>query len=94
MRDVAPGWSLAYQHSAVSLFYSIHFHPLSVSPSPLQSFGFTHVVEEAWYSEDFSSYTACSTTDGEDPNCSDSVGLPISVSDHLEYFNIAISNLC
>jgi hypothetical protein len=74
----------------------ILFSPLFPLPSPypLQSFGFTHAVEEAWYSEDFSSYTACSTTNGEDPNCSDSVGLPISVSDHLKYFNIPISNLC
>jgi hypothetical protein len=83
-------------HPAIDL--STHFSPLVALAVPLplllQSFGFTHAVEEAWYSEDFSSYTACSTSNGEDPNCSDSVGLPISVSDHLEYFNIPISNLC
>jgi Lipase (class 3) len=56
--------------------------------------GFQHGVSETWYDEAFDSYTECSTTNGEDPNCSDSVTLPVSVSDHLSYFNFPISNSC
>ena len=36
----------------------------------------------------------CSTTDGEDPTCSDSLPLPISVDDHLDYLNYKISDSC
>lgn len=56
--------------------------------------GFQHGVSETWYDEAFDSYTECSTTNGEDPSCSDSVLLPVSVSDHLSYFNFPISNSC
>lgn len=40
---------------------------------PPQDFGFEHVVQEIWYNG--SDWIACSTTDGEDPNCADSVSV-------------------
>lgn len=61
---------------------------------PPELFGFTHSVEEIWYNEASSSYTSCSTTNGEDPNCSDSIALPTSISDHLTYLGVPISNSC
>jgi hypothetical protein len=45
--------------------------------------------------EAFDSYAVCnSTMSGEDPTCSDSLSLPISVADHLTYRGIDISSYC
>jgi hypothetical protein len=61
---------------------------------PPEDFGYTHATEEVWYVEDQSTYTACSVKNGEDAKCSDSIALPTSISDHLNYVGIPISNLC
>lgn len=45
------------------------------------------------YNEKCTSYTNCSTTNGEDPTCSDST-IPIDISDHLDYYNIKMDGLC
>ena len=48
---------------------------------------------QVWYNEASSSYQVCDGS-GEDPNCSDSLLLPDSISDHLTYLGIPISGLC
>jgi predicted lipase len=69
-------------------------HNADVVPHlPTESMGFHHTAREVWYNEDSSSYQVCDGS-GEDPNCSDSVLLPISVSDHLHYLNLPISRMC
>ena len=35
----------------------------------------------------------CSSGNGEDPSCSDSLALPISIPDHLDYLRHNISTL-
>jgi len=59
---------------------------------PPPQLGFHHVTQEYW-SQDGTSFRACSATDGENRGCS--VGLHVwngySVSDHLKYFNVDIS---
>jgi len=60
---------------------------------PLVAMGFHHVPTEVWYNEPSTSYKVCDGS-GEDPTCSDSVALPISVSDHLDYLGFHVSSLC
>ncbi|CAI2376309.1 unnamed protein product [Moneuplotes crassus] len=52
-----------------------------------------HAPQEIWYNEDSSSYTQCSTKEGEDPTCSNSNALNDSVDDHLKYLGLPISGL-
>lgn len=62
---------------------------------PPESFGFTHTPREIFYSEDSSYYRTCNAINGEDGNCSDSISdFDLSVSDHLDYMNYAISGSC
>lgn len=57
--------------------------------------GFQHSVMEIWYDEGFDSYAYCnSDMSGEDPNCSDSLLAPISISDHLTYRGIELGTYC
>jgi len=79
--------------SAARVYRVVHYADI-VPHVPPMSFGYRHTVEEIWYTENSSSYTACSVKEGEDPKCSDSLTLPVSVSDHLTYLNIPISKLC
>ena len=52
---------------------------------PLKSMGFSHIGNEVWYNEDFSTGKVCDGS-GEDPTCSDSLDFDTSVDDHLHYF--------
>lgn len=61
---------------------------------PPELLGFAHEPQEVWYTEDQSSYTVCDATNGEDPNCADSLFWTLSVDDHLSYLGIPISDLC
>jgi predicted lipase len=56
-------------------------------PSEVQ--GFRHVPQEVWEQKDVSDFVVCSSTDGEDSSCSDSVFFPSSVYDHTHYFGLA-----
>jgi hypothetical protein len=50
--------------------------------------GFEHLAEEVFYvhkSKPGSEHILCSTTNGEDPNCSDKYLLDLDVLDHVEY---------
>lgn len=70
-------------------------HNADVVPHvPPMAVGYRHTVEEVWYTENASSFTACSVKNGEDPKCSDSLTLPVSIADHLTYLNVPISKLC
>jgi len=61
---------------------------------PPESFDFMHIATEVWYNnEASSSYQVCDSS-GEDPKCSDSLWFDSSVSDHLHYLNISISEIC
>lgn len=61
---------------------------------PPEVMGFEHSIEEVWYVEDSSTYTRCSTTNGEDAKCSDGQPTDLSIDDHLHYLGQPISNLC
>jgi len=54
---------------------------------PLMDFGFFHETTEIWNID--SSFTVCSSSNGEDPSCSDSVDpLDLNVGDHLSYLDV------
>ena len=53
---------------------------------PLLAMDFYHIATEVWYSEPFVLIKVCDGS-GEDPTCSDSLQIDLSVSDHLNYFN-------
>lgn len=52
---------------------------------------FRHPPTEVWYNRESSSFKVCSSTDGEDPSCSDSLQLPDGVDEHDHYLNISMS---
>jgi len=55
---------------------------------PPALFNFDHETQEIWATS--SGYRQCSLTNGEDPNCSDSVHTwEFSVSDHLSYMGVS-----
>mmetsp|Transcript_27648 Transcript_27648/g.95621 ORF Transcript_27648/g.95621 Transcript_27648/m.95621 type:complete len:294 (-) Transcript_27648:397-1278(-) len=58
---------------------------------PVYAFGFHHTPTEVWYNEDCTEYVVCDGS-GEDPTCSDSLKLPHSVTDHLEYLGIIMGS--
>lgn len=60
---------------------------------PPELVGFHHTSQEVWYTEDSSSFKVCDGS-GEDSSCSDSLDFPTSVSDHLHYLNVPISQSC
>jgi len=53
---------------------------------PWESMGYYHEPTEVWYTEAQDSYTVCDRS-GEDPSCSDSLLVPILVTDHLNYLS-------
>lgn len=81
-----------YFKSILNEYRVVHYADI-VPHLPLEAMGFHHVSTEVWYNEDSSSFKVCDGS-GEDPTCSDSLPLPISISDHLEYLGLPISKLC
>lgn len=58
-----------------------------VVPSmPPHSFDFTHVAQEVWYTRN--NWKVCSSTNGEDGNCSKGQLIALSIEDHLNYFGL------
>jgi hypothetical protein len=56
---------------------------------PPEYMGFRHPPTEVWENPaDGFDFKVCSTTNGEDPTCSDSILFPDSIYDHLHYFNV------
>jgi len=55
---------------------------------PPNAFGFQHETTEVWNTG--SNFKVCSSSNGEDPNCADSVPFyDFSISDHLSYFGVS-----
>ncbi len=79
--------------AVVSEFRLVHWRDI-VPHLPLEDMGFTHVPTEVWYQEDNVTFQVCDPNNGEDPNCSDSLDIAVSVDDHLNYLNVALSDLC
>ena len=52
---------------------------------PPEALNYYHTTQEVWEHANCQ-FQQCSSTNGEDPNCSDSLSDPDSVSDHLNYF--------
>lgn len=50
-----------------------------------------HPAREIWYDAGMNTYIECSASNGEDPNCSNSIK-PISVTDHTVYFGINVGS--
>jgi hypothetical protein len=73
--------------------YRVVHHQDPVPQLPPQAFGFRHSPAEVWYNEAATSYTVCSTGNGEDPTCSDS-NIDLNPEDHETYLGVRISGLC
>jgi len=53
---------------------------------PFRWVGFRHPPQEVWFQKDYTNFKICSSSQGEDPTCSDSLGIGAdSILDHLEY---------
>jgi len=74
------------------LFRVVHYKDI-VPHLPFEWMGFHHSPREVWFNEAQTSYQVCDGT-GEDPNCSDSLTIATSISDHLNYLDLPISRLC
>ena len=72
-------------------------HNADIVPHVLiEDAGFAHSAQELWFEDDSNptSFSACSTTNGEDSSCSDSLLFPISVSDHLVIMDVHLGDNC
>jgi hypothetical protein len=63
---------------------------------PPRALGFQHEAQEIYYPQDGpGSYTTCTggpvPAGSEDPNCSDGITLPLSISDHNLYIGQPVS---
>jgi len=79
-------WSNLFQ----SALFGRHFRVVNnrdiVPHNPPMNRGWVQTTTEMW--ERGSSFTQCSQTNPEDPNCSDGLLSTLSVEDHLNYFGI------
>merc|ERR1711879_618427 len=76
-----------YSSLVPNTFRVVNGHDI-VPHLPPMSLGFYHVSTEVWENPGESlSFRICDGT-GEDPNCSDSQTLDLSVYDHLHYLNV------
>jgi len=53
---------------------------------PYEFMGFRHPDTEVWW-DTATTYKVCNATEGEDPTCSDSQTLNLSIPDHLDYLD-------
>lgn len=83
----------ALRDGQVTYFRITHWRD-PVPHLPLEAMGFEHDPTEVWYNADSSSYSVCSSSDGEDPSCSDSLAFDLSIPDHLTYMGYPISDSC
>jgi len=56
---------------------------------PPKALGFWHIATEVWYTTS-STYKICNPS-GEDPSCSDSLLIPLSIPDHLDYLGVPLA---
>lgn len=90
-----PAWYSWYKDNVVDTNYRVvHYHDI-VPHLPPELLGFHHEATEVWYSDEACTQHIVCDGSGEDSKCSDSVALPISISDHLHYFGIPLtSSVC
>jgi len=69
-KNIQTSWRLVNQHDIVP-----HL--------PTLTMGFWHIATEVWFTN-LTHYMICNDS-GEDPNCSDSLRIALSIDDHLEY---------
>jgi len=78
------------QHFSQNL-YGQHFRVVHyadpVPHLPPQLLGFHDLALEVWYNEFNTNYKICDGS-GEDPRCSDSILVPLLVTDHFTYFGL------
>jgi len=78
----------SYSNSLIKAYYRVVNGKDIVPSLPYQFLGFTHSHTEVWENPaDSLNFKVCSSTNGEDPKCSDSI-IADSAADHLEYFGI------
>lgn len=85
-------FATSFGSAPIDEYRVVHYKDI-VPHLPTESMGFHHVKTEVWYQENNTEYKVCDGS-GEDDSCSDSFLLPDSVSDHLDYLNVRISDLC
>jgi len=73
------------------LFRLTH-HRDPVPHVPPQAMGFSHPATEVFYNQESTSYLVCSSTNGEDPNCSNQYTFTLSVKDHGVYAGYAFDS--
>jgi len=80
------GFAQAYS-SLVPTFRVINQRDI-VPHLPFEELGFIHPTREVWYNYN-DVYQLCSTSNGEDPNCADSIfpDLITGIADHIMYMN-------
>jgi len=79
-------WSNLFQGALAGRHFR-HVNNRDIVPhNPPMNRGWVQTTEEIW--ERGSAFTQCSTTNPEDPNCSDGLLTTLSIEDHLNYFNV------
>ena len=66
----------------------ITHHKDPVPHLPPSDWGFRHLTTEVFYNELNTSYKVCSSTNSEDPLCSNQYLIDGNILDHLTYFGI------
>eukprot|EP00056_Hartaetosiga_gracilis_P014133 m.239812 g.239812 ORF g.239812 m.239812 type:complete len:313 (+) comp14088_c0_seq1:60-998(+) len=78
--------------SVSSAFRFIHNRDI-VPHLPLEDMGFHHTATEAFYTETYSrSAVKVCNGSGEDSSCADHFSIDLSVSDHLDYLSVHVSD--
>jgi len=88
-----PAFAALYAQSIAASFREIH-QADCVPHLPPMVLGFQHGPVEVFFNEAFSKYQVCSGNNGEDPSCSDSLLMPVSIPDHLTYHGIDVGAYC
>jgi hypothetical protein len=78
------GFASAYE-SYVAAFWRLTHDDDPVPHLPFQKLGFYHIPHEIYEHDETKQYIMCTVKNGEDPACSDSQGLHLSIADHLSY---------
>jgi len=78
-----------YFNSHISTTYRIVNQHDIVPHLPPKVLGFWHIATEVWWNTS-TTYKICNDS-GEDPTCSDSVLVPLSVADHLDYLGVPLA---
>lgn len=78
-----------YFNSKIGTTYRIINQHDIVPHLPTKALGFWHFTQEVWWVNS-TTHVICSETNGEDPACSDSLTVALSVPDHLDYLGVPL----